>query len=431
MLKYFFNFKNISFLKNKFQRDVSWNALTFGVMGISGIALNILIITRYGTEILGAFNQVFAIYIFISQLAVFGIYASVLKHTSEHSENRDLCNEIITSALFLGIGIGSLVCVLYYISIPFIGRLLDSSIVAKGLFFAIIGLWCFSLNKILLAFLNGKRLMKAFALFTAFRYIMLLLSLVALIILGLPGYIVPIIFSLAEFTLLIALLIFSFRFFSITSINRCKKWFKIHLLFGGKSLVGGTATEINSRVDILMLGIFCSDSLVGIYSLAAIFAEGLAQIPVIFRVNYNPLLTKFVVQKRLKELCFIIRAFLKKWIPIALIIGFLAVLIYPLLVGLISDDSELSRSWLVFAILVVGIAIWSGYAVFWELPSQSGYPGRQTALIIFVVGSNILLNYLLIPLWGIYGAAIATSLSFVLSIFYLKLIVKKLLGIAI
>ena len=423
--------KNIFFPRTKFQRDVLWNTLSFVTMGISGIALNILIVIKYGAEILGAFNQVYALYILVSQLAVFGLYASVLKHISEHSENRPLCNEIITSALLIGLVIASLVSLVYYIGASPIGKLLDSSLVVKGLIFSLVGLWCFSINKILLAFLNGKRLMKAFALFTAFRYLMLPLSLVGLILLGLPGYAAPIIFSLTEFILLIGLIIFSFRFFSITSINKCKKWFKVHLPFGGKSLVGGTVTEMNTRIDVLMLGAFFGDKVVGIYSFAAMLAEGLDQIPSIFRVNYNPLLTKFVVTKHLKELCLIIRTFLKKWVPFALMIGFLAVLIFPLFVKIITDEPDFLKGWIIFAILIAGIVARSGYAVFWDLPAQSGHPGYQTILITLVAISNILLNYFFILQWGMYGAAIATAISFILGIFYLKIIVKKLLGVII
>ena len=201
--------------------------------------------------------------------------------------------------------------------------------------------------------------------------------------------------------------------------------------FGSKSLPGGTATEMNSRIDVLMLGIFCSDKIVGVYSLAAMLAEGFDQIPSIFRVNYNPLLTKFVVQKRLGEIRSLIRGFLMKWIPFALIIGFLAILVFPLLVKIIASGPEFSQAWVIFAILMIGIIIRSGYSVFWELPVQSGYPGYQTILIGVVALSNILLNYVFIQWWGIYGAAIATTISFVLSVFYLKLVVRKLLDIKI
>ncbi|GAF75436.1 unnamed protein product, partial [marine sediment metagenome] len=203
------------------------------------------------------------------------------------------------------------------------------------------------------------------------------------------------------------------------------------LLFGGKSLAGGTIGVINTRVDVLMLGAFLSDKAVGIYSFAAILAEGFNQIPNIFRVNYDPLITKLVVRKQLEKLRLIIRKFLKQWPPVSIIIGILAVILFPMFVKIITNDPEILRGWIVFTILIVGVIFKSGYSVFWRIPSQSGYPGYQTALIIFVTLSNILLNYLFIPQWGIYGAACATSISFLLSVLCLKTIVKKLLGIKI
>ncbi len=405
--------------------------MTFAVMGASGVILNILIVVEYGAETLGVFNQVYAVYILVSHCGAFGLYASVLKHISEHSENRSLSSEIIISALFLGLIATSLVSVFYYIGAPMVGNFLGSPMVAKGLIFSSVGLWCFAINKILLAFLNGKRLMKAFALFTAFRYLMLPLSLAGLIVLGLPGYAAPIVFSVAESALLIILVIFSFRFFSFASINRCGTWFKMHLFFGGKSLIGGTISDVNTRVDILMLGAFLDDKTVGIYSLAAMLAEGFDQISNIFRVNYNPLLTKLVVENRLEELHSMIRMFLRRWFPFVLPISLLSVLIFPLFIKIITVDPEFLAGWSVFAILIAGLVIRSGYAVFWELPSQSGHPGYQTALIALVAFSNIVLNYFLIPPFGMWGAATATAFSFILGILYLKIIIRKLLGIAI
>jgi len=73
----------------------------------------------------------------------------------------------------------------------------------------------------------------------------------------------------------------------------------------------------------------------------------------------------------------------------------------------------------------------SGYYVFWELPIQAGHPGWQTALILFVMSGNILLNFLLVSRWGMYGAATATATTFVLSVVWLKIVVKKTLGISI
>lgn len=427
--KWIQEYKEIISTKSKFQRGVSWNVLSFFAMGVGGIILNILLLIGYGVQTLGAFNQVYAVYLFASQLAVFGLYASVNKHISEYSENHILCSKILTSAMLLGMVIGGCVCLFYYFGVSFIGRFLDSDSVLKGLFFSIIGLWCFALNKILLAFVNGKRLMKAYALFYIYRYLSMPLFLGVLIVVGMPGYMSPVVFSITELTLLIALFVFTSRFVSFYPIDT--KWFRVHLLFGSKSFAGGTAGEMNTRVDVLMLGAFLSDKAVGIYSFAAILAEGFNQIPNIFRVNYDPLITKFVVLKRLEELHLLIRRFLKHWPPISIIIGILAVILFPMFAKTITNDPEILKGWFVFIILIVGVIFKSGYSVFGGILTQSGYPGYQTVLIMLVMLSNILLNYLFIPQWGIYGAAIATSISFLLSVLYLKTMVKKLLGIKI
>lgn len=429
MLSFPAYFKNLVFAKSQFHRHVWWNAFSFAVMGVSGIALNILLLAKYGAQTLGAFNQVYAVYILASQLAAFGLPSSVLKYIAEHSENHSRCNEILGSALLLVLGIAGCVCLIYYFSASGVGKLLDSEAVRKGMILSVCGLWFFAVNKILLAFLNGRQFMKAFALFNSYRYFALPAFLIVFIVIGLPGHISPLVFTLTEATLFIALLAFVFRFWSITLPG--KKWLKAHLLFGGKSLAGGTAAEMNTRVDVLMLGFFYSDKVVGIYSFAAMLAEGIDLIPIIFRVNYNPLLTKQVIAGRLEELCSLIKSFVKRWRPIALAIGAAAVLAFPLLVKIITNDPELSKGWIVFAILAVGIVFRSGYYVFWELPVQSGHPGWQTTLILLVVIGNILLNFLLIPRWGIYGAATATTTTFVLSVVWLKIVVKKTLGISI
>ena len=424
-------FPNFISPKNNFQKGVWWNFLTFVTLGASGVALNVLILIFYGTEILGAFNQVYAVYILASQFAVFGLYSSVLKHISQYSEDKATRDGIFTSALILGAGTAGAVSAIYYFLIPFISHVLKSENVGIGLSFTVIGLWLFAMNKIMLSSLNGKSLMKEFALFSAFRYIMLPVSLAAFIFLGFPGYFAPFIFTSTEFLLFVGLSFFSLRFFSFAPLKECSKWLRRHLVFGAKSFFGGTVVEINSRVDVLMLGIFLSDQTVGIYSLAAMFAEGLEQIPAIFRVNFNPLLTKLVVQNKLKELVLIVGSFLRKWTVMALVVGAVSVLAFPLVVMIVSGEEGLPGAWLVFAILTAGITARSGYSVFWELPSQSGYPGFQTLLVSSVAITNVILNYSLILFLGMYGAAIATAISFILSIFYLKIIVKKTLGVMI
>ncbi|MFP4521295.1 MAG: polysaccharide biosynthesis C-terminal domain-containing protein [Fibrobacterota bacterium] len=61
--------------------------------------------------------------------------------------------------------------------------------------------------------------------------------------------------------------------------------------------------------------------------------------------------------------------------------------------------------------------------------SQTGSPGIQTSFTMISFFSNVFLNLALIPLFGIYGAAAATAVSFFLRRIILKKMLRKVNGI--
>ena len=60
--------------------ELTLNLLSFGLIGSSGILLNIIIVNYYNISILGLFNQFLALYFIFSQLTTFGIHQSVLAY---------------------------------------------------------------------------------------------------------------------------------------------------------------------------------------------------------------------------------------------------------------------------------------------------------------------------------------------------------------
>ena len=69
-------------ISKKFTSDLIWNFFSLGILACSGIIINIFIARYYGSSYLGVFNQVFAIYILLSQFAIGGVHFSTLKHIS-------------------------------------------------------------------------------------------------------------------------------------------------------------------------------------------------------------------------------------------------------------------------------------------------------------------------------------------------------------
>ena len=64
----------------KFVSDTSWNYGAFALMAGTGVILNFYIVAVMGVEALGIFNQTYAIFVVVGQLATLGIHDSTQKH---------------------------------------------------------------------------------------------------------------------------------------------------------------------------------------------------------------------------------------------------------------------------------------------------------------------------------------------------------------
>ncbi|HNT75864.1 MAG TPA: oligosaccharide flippase family protein [Anaerolineae bacterium] len=400
-------------IQSKFNRDVLWNLGSLGILSVGGILVNALILRFRGAEALGVFNQVYAIYIVASQVGVGGLQFSVLKYISHNQDDLPKCAAITTAAVILVTLISGAVGLAGYALKDWAGVWLQSPDVAQGLTLALPGLLFFSLNKALIMTLNGLRHMRAYAIFKALRYLFILGGILGIIALSLPGAMLPLALTCAEAFLLAGLLMYiNLRLFKIRWTAEVRQWFAPHIDFGLKGVLSGVLTELDTRVDVLMLGYFSNDAVVGLYSFAATLAEGLAQIPLVLRQNVDPLLGQYFAAGEKDNISALARRIKKQFYPLMIGVGLSAVLIYPALFKLSSSENGLAQSWRVFAIIMVGIVINSGYRPFLGIMLQGGRPEMNTLFVGILVVSNILLNALLIFFWGMYGAAVVNVLLY-------------------
>ena len=85
-------------LNQKFSRDLLWNYISLAFLSISGILINLIIAGRYGAETLGVFNQVYAVYIVVSQFSTGGIQYSALRHVAEHARDLHLSITLLNTS---------------------------------------------------------------------------------------------------------------------------------------------------------------------------------------------------------------------------------------------------------------------------------------------------------------------------------------------
>ena len=196
-------------------------------------------------------------------------------------------------------------------------------------------------------------------------------------------------------------------------------------IFGAKSFFSGVLIELNAQIDIFMLGIMVNDHYVGIYSFASVIAKGVCQLLVVFRINFNPISINFIATKQKQKFSDFFKKSRKNVYQIMTTFGIILILIYPLILKLLTNKKEFSQSWLPFSIILSGIIISSGYLPFNQLLLLAGHPGKHTLMVILTVLFNFLGNLVLIPFFGITGAAIATGLAFPFSIIILLFFLRN------
>jgi O-antigen/teichoic acid export membrane protein len=207
-----------------------------------------------------------------------------------------------------------------------------------------------------------------------------------------------------------------------------KPWLGRLFSFAWRGCFHGMLAETNGRVDVIMIGLFLGDREVGLYSFAAMIAEGFFNILVVGRNQVAPLLARHMAEGRSQDIQGLFRRLSwRLWLGsgvIALAIG----AAYPLAVDLLMGDAAYLVAWPALGVLLIGMAVYGAFAPFDTLLMQSGYPGWQSIQMAMVLLANALLNALLIPAFGLSGAALATALSFGVGALVLLGLTRRLLG---
>jgi O-antigen/teichoic acid export membrane protein len=401
---------------------------SFMILAMSGIVINIVVAYFRGTEDLGVFNLAYSVYIIVSQIAALGVHYSVLRYAAMNQENPRELGSMLGSALLVVTMLGLLMAGLVFVSEPLFARAYDSERAARAISFAALGIALFPASKVLISFLNGLRHMKAFSVLQAARYIMVAAVVTAFSVSDQDFTLASLCFVVAEIVTLAAAAVYiaSQRLVQLMRIR--KSWLREHTSFGGRSLLAGMFGEINTRVDVLCLGLFLGDREVGIYSFVAMLLDGLYHLLAMVRVNFNPVLVNCVRDSGWPEAQRLLRLS-KRFIPLIMIaLSAIVFAFYWVVAFQLVPERGLQEGTVVLLILLGGLIATSPFIPFDNMMLISGYPGRQTLqqAVAFVV--NVSLNLALIPLVGIEGAAIGTASSYLASVVSLILMTDSRLG---
>jgi len=414
--------------RGKLSCDILWTLGSFAFLALSGVLINIAVAGLRDAASLGIFNLAYAVYMVASQFAVWGVHYSVLRNAAYHSASPRKRGVLLGTALALALLFGLVSGIMLLSLAPYLGVLFKSTGTGEAIGFAAYGLLLFPVNKVLVSYVNALRHMRAFALLQSLRYFCVMLWVVAVCLSELPFAWTALGFLFAELATTIVATIYLAAVSLLRYLRWNSYWTRRHLAFGSKSLLSGMFAETNSRLDVLLIGLFLDEFAVGVYSFAAMLVDGLYHVLAMVRVNFNPLLVATIRDAQWASGTDLLR--LTRRYAFAATIGLsLGILImFLILTSLIIPDKGLQGGLWSLVILLVGLTLVSGYVPFDNLLMVSGFPFYQTVQNLSVVIVNGFVNVLLVPLIGIEGAAVATAASYATGIFMLIVLAKRLIG---
>ena len=262
----------------------------------------------------------------------------------------------------------------------------------------------------LLGLLNGLREMKKYAAATIIQSFLMVVITVALIYygFGVAGAVIGVVLASVGYCLF---LIWTTRkYFGITFSNYSQTTKKL-LKFGAQIFGANAINMINYQADTLLIGYFLTATDVGHYAVAVGLSRFFWIIPQAVQTITYPTTSEYWTKNNHAALQKMIAKSMKNTacvlLPIGLGVGFFAREIITFIFG-----EEFIYAVLPLQILLIGTSIngSTSRAIGGSL-SAVGRPDLDLKKVSISALSNIILNILLIPYFGIVGAAIATAVS--------------------
>lgn len=385
----------------------------------------LLITRKFGSIVFGRYTLAVTFSQFIVLIFTLGFPNGIIRllTDSNHYDVKPKSN-FINKVFWITLILSILISIILYINSDFIALYLfkDKSLIE---YIRIISFFILPLmfHEILLNIFRGKKDFKKYNLFLFVLPPLLFLIIFFLIFNhNLNETSVILSFSLSIFTVLILEIIFSSKLKSSIQNNYpTKQLLKLSL----PMMLSGTILFLLSWTDILMLGIMVSSKDVGIYSAAFKVASIGLIIILVFNVVIGPKISELYNNNYMSKL----KTTINKTTQL---ITFLTIPIFSIIIffrkeilNFFGDDFIQGES--VLIILSTGVLINAISGNVDQILNMTNHQKIMKNITLFCLVENIILNYLLIPVYGINGAAWSSlittaSLNFI-SIYFIK---KKL-----
>lgn len=190
--------------------------------------------------------------------------------------------------------------------------------------------------------------------------------------------------------------------------------------------LGNLINLINYRFDVWVVGSYAGTAQLGLYAVAVGLAQLFFYIPEPFSNVIQPYLYGEMSPQLLAKFKFIMRLNFTTVASLSLLLGLVAPWIVPLLFGEVFRGSVTALRWLLPGIILVSCSKLLG-----PLVVQGGFIRFNLYAVAISALVTIVLDFLLVPSWGIKGAAVASSVAYLTNMAVQCYVVRFRMGIPI
>jgi len=380
---------------------------------VTGYIVYISLARYLGPELFGTYGIVVGIVSVLNMVLITGTIQSVSKFISEEPA---LALDVRTQGLKLQAIIGGIIAVSYFFSADIIASLLkDPTLVPLLRLSSLIPLF-YSLYAVFIGYINGQKQFRMQALFDITFSVLKCSLILLLVFLGFS--ITGAIFgfaSAAGIILILSASIIGFRFQRHITFPM-KKIF----IFGFIISLFTASSNLLLTLDLLLIKSLIVENYVKLYTGYYTAVQTIARIPFFLMVPINlvlfPIISRSTFSQNNEETRYYINNGLRYNLAIMTLIVVLISSSSKEII-LIIYSKEYLPAWSSLTVLSVGMLFYSLLITSSTIISSSGKPKISLIILVIVLISDLILNYVLIPKYELIGASISTSLASLLGLF--------------
>jgi len=415
--------------KKKFTFDVGWAFASSVVVLVLHFFQKPLLARYLGPDGLGLFSMAIMLAAIIELIAAFGFDSALIKYVAEYKgkEQKDKVYSVVSSAFFTIIILGvitSLALLIFSNTFASIFNMPSLSLLLKIYALA----FPFSLAYgIIISFFNGLREMKYYAFIGILRASLALAFILALLIIGLgvEGAILGTVFAIIVTVSGAMVLMKRFVHFTFSDY---KKNTKMLASFGSRLVGANMIGQIYYYVDTLMIGYFLTSTDVGYYAVAISLSRFFWLVPRAMATVAYPAISEYWAKDNHQAINKLVDK-ATKYSACILVFAGMSVIFFAEDIITFLFTPEFLPAVLPLTILIIG-TVTSG--ILRSIGGIFASVGKVNLVLkISAIGAvgDIILNIALIPIYGIIGAATATTASYVLNVGISLYFLRKVLAI--